>query len=953
MKPLAALLLFWLLVGGATAWAQGPPWVPLDPKTQKYGEFELLPANWTAVERESTRHLYGALACLQLAQGYACVDQGMFWAKVATDAVKANSEWISANLAGDPALQTRYLTGLAFFKTGLDAYNIAVQAELGLLDQAAAQLPAFLSRYELKNYRSTVLLSCARTALQQGKTAAAEAYLKQAKSFLNPAFVAPPLRYALLTADYQVRRQKGYKPDAAQTAKDAQEIWRQAFAGYRAFERVQADAQWYYGRKAARYWLRELDPASPATQKICSELYAELYSWLAGTWARGLPQAALDDWYFNSEQYGNYLTALMAVTDIWVAVTETMPVGSAERQGFVPFFEQSMTVAEAEAAKLTLTGEYPFNVTQSGLLCELRGRLNLLKAREATRPIPERVELAERATVEIAKSGDPDTIMEYLLETGRVLAELGQSELAIARWKEALSQAERLGYVEKAVQAAALLATEYGRLGQWEAAGVYADKAAKKAQESMALVAGDAQAAQQLARTSEQVTEVSVKAAVAANDPRKALAAVVRGKETTSAANQMGGKVGAQAEMATVQQQQQEIAVLATQVERLEALPPSSRRDDMLAQTQQLLAQNRSEFLLKSRELRGKYPELYSRVLKFDPLDLPDVQSTLTAEAAVVQYFPTDDALYIFVVTRENFRLRSVPMAEADLVKSITSYARSIRRAIPGDKKLEEESKKLYSLLIEPCLADLEGKSLLVLIPAGKLNLLPFGCLLSADGTPLLESRLVLELAKPTDFMRIQNSSPKKLESVVAFANATGDLPAAGKEGEQIAALFAQSKLFKEGQATRQNFLDFGAKSEVLHLATHGESNTDNALANFLRLTNDEKVAQDEIFSLGLQNTSLVTLSACNTAVGDKLDSKFVASLAEAFWLGGSQSVIASLWSVNDDSTGLLMTEFYRGLQAGKGKAQALKDAQLQVRATEGFEHPYYWGGFLLFGDWR
>ena len=104
---------------------------------------------------------------------------------------------------------------------------------------------------------------------------------------------------------------------------------------------------------------------------------------------------------------------------------------------------------------------------------------------------------------------------------------------------------------------------------------------------------------------------------------------------------------------------------------------------------------------------------------------------------------------------------------------------------------------------------------------------------------------------------------------------------------------------------------------------------------------------------MDLERTTLVTLSACNTALSERHDVDFVTSLAEAFWIAGSRSVVATLWSVDDDSTGLLMGEFYKGIKSGKTKSQALRDAQLAVKNDSRFEHPYYWGGIVLFGDWR
>ena len=97
----------------------------------------------------------------------------------------------------------------------------------------------------------------------------------------------------------------------------------------------------------------------------------------------------------------------------------------------------------------------------------------------------------------------------------------------------------------------------------------------------------------------------------------------------------------------------------------------------------------------------------------------------------------------------------------------------------------------------------------------------------------------------------------------------------------------------------------------------------------------------------------MATVEVCSTALADNSETEYVASLAEAFWIAGSRSVVASLWPVDDSSTGLLMTKFYERLKAGDGKAEALRKAQLAVRQDPRFAHPYFWSGFLLFGDYR
>ena len=75
--------------------------------------------------------------------------------------------------------------------------------------------------------------------------------------------------------------------------------------------------------------------------------------------------------------------------------------------------------------------------------------------------------------------------------------------------------------------------------------------------------------------------------------------------------------------------------------------------------------------------------------------------------------------------------------------------------------------------------------------------------------------------------------------------------------------------------------------------------------------------------------------------------------LTRAFQYAGARSVLASLWSVGDESTGKLMERFYGYLKQGQSKAEALRNAQLDLLRSEEYSHPFHWAGFELVGDWR
>ena len=119
-----------------------------------------------------------------------------------------------------------------------------------------------------------------------------------------------------------------------------------------------------------------------------------------------------------------------------------------------------------------------------------------------------------------------------------------------------------------------------------------------------------------------------------------------------------------------------------------------------------------------------------------------------------------------------------------------------------------------------------------------------------------------------------------------------------------------------------------------------------------------------EIFEQMRIDADLVTLSACETGLGKEMGGEGLIGLTRAFQYAGARSVLASLWSVGDESTAELMTRFYRHLRAGKTKDDALRTAQLELirmrvapatagRTTPTISHPFHWAAFQLIGDWR
>jgi CHAT domain-containing protein len=182
-------------------------------------------------------------------------------------------------------------------------------------------------------------------------------------------------------------------------------------------------------------------------------------------------------------------------------------------------------------------------------------------------------------------------------------------------------------------------------------------------------------------------------------------------------------------------------------------------------------------------------------------------------------------------------------------------------------------------------------------------------------------------------------------------------------EAEEIA------KLARASGSQADVWLDFDASEtnlherkldnyRILHFATHGLLDAERPQFTGLALslvgqTNaDGFLRVDEVFNLRL-GAPLVMLSACETGLGKERRGEGVIGLTRAFMYAGAPTVGVSLWSVGDQSTAVLMPEFYRRLLAGGGSAAAMRASQLSMIAGKKYSAPFYWSPFVLVGDWR
>ena len=208
-------------------------------------------------------------------------------------------------------------------------------------------------------------------------------------------------------------------------------------------------------------------------------------------------------------------------------------------------------------------------------------------------------------------------------------------------------------------------------------------------------------------------------------------------------------------------------------------------------------------------------------------------------------------------------------------------------------------------------------------------------------------------------------------------------LSATAREARSIHALFPEARVVTGQQATTR-FLKQVEAPKILHIATHGffledpshkarqtgktggpaavpgienpllRSGLALAGANLNKggKSDDGILTALEASNLNLWGTRLVTLSACDTGVGEVKTGEGIYGLRRAFFRAGAETLVMSLWPVSDNITREMMTAYYTGLKQGLGRGEALHQAELFMLKRKGRQHPFYWASFIQSGEW-
>jgi CHAT domain-containing protein len=183
-------------------------------------------------------------------------------------------------------------------------------------------------------------------------------------------------------------------------------------------------------------------------------------------------------------------------------------------------------------------------------------------------------------------------------------------------------------------------------------------------------------------------------------------------------------------------------------------------------------------------------------------------------------------------------------------------------------------------------------------------------------------------------------------------------------EAEEITRLAGARATLKalDFEASRDTAMrpDLG-EYRIVHFATHALINNEHPDLSGVVFSLIDRSGRPQngflrlldIYNLRL-GAELVVLSACRTALGEEVKGEGLIGLTRAFLYAGAPRVVATLWDIDDRATARTMKLFYEGmLSRAERPAKALREAQIAMWNTKGWETPYYWAAFTLEGEWR
>jgi CHAT domain-containing protein len=387
----------------------------------------------------------------------------------------------------------------------------------------------------------------------------------------------------------------------------------------------------------------------------------------------------------------------------------------------------------------------------------------------------------------------------------------------------------------------------------------------------------------------------------------------------------------------------------------------------------------------------NQYPDYFAIKYNTRMIGFKEIPDIIGKDGNYINYILSDTMLYTFVVNRRNQHLFSTPV-DTSFFNDIKQFRQLLSQPSPSDnaalkfKEFQMAGYRLYTKLIDPIKSSLISDKIFI-SPDNILSYLPFETIPTAsvlkdavnyrDLSYLMNTYDISYTYSATFMAESIKNVYNRSNSLIAFApdypvpidiqkvlmsrQVSGqvlyDLPYARREAEFVTKLTG-GKLYENEDAKESVYKQESGKYDIIHLSMHTLMNDVDPMHSTLIFSNLNDTIDDgylktfEIYGIPLK-AKMVFLSSCNTGSGLMSSGEGILSLARGFIYSGSQSVVMSLWEIEDKSGTEIVEMFYKNLKNGYSKSASLKKARIDFlnSADQLRSHPYFWSTLVVYGN--
>ncbi len=348
-------------------------------------------------------------------------------------------------------------------------------------------------------------------------------------------------------------------------------------------------------------------------------------------------------------------------------------------------------------------------------------------------------------------------------------------------------------------------------------------------------------------------------------------------------------------------------------------------------------------------------PAIGSALRNSSAATLEEIRYALPPDAALLEYFAIGERTLAAVVTRNSLEI--IPLAPATAIahrlrllqfqlskfRLNSEYIARFHETLVGAAQVHLRG--LYDDVIGPLEGLLQVRDL-VIVPFGPLHSLPFHALF--DGRDYLIDRFSICYGPSASiFARANKKPPDSSGPSLILGIDDPRTPFIEEEVQVVASVVPEPRILFGSDATEEALREFGPRSQLIHIASHGYFRQDSPMFSSIKLAGSYLTLYD-LYHMNLP-ADLLTLSGCVTGLNVVAGGDELLGLTRGLLYAGARSLLLSLWEVDDRSTSELMKVFYCDLTRHRRKADALRFAMLDLR--ERYPHPYYWAPFKLIGN--